>query len=83
MAPPVFDLTGVAPFGAMVFAFAVGAVAGTVIRRTVPAMAVTIGGYLGAILPLESLRYTAFFSPRMVRGSYRTTSPVQPSARSS
>jgi hypothetical protein len=80
MAPPAFDLSGVAPFGTVMFAFAIGVAAGVLIRRTVPAMAVTIGGYLGAILPLESLRYTAFFSPHTIRGAYGTTSPVQPGA---
>lgn len=78
MQPPAFDLSGVAPLGAMLFSFAAGTLAGVLIRRTMPAMAVALGGYLGAILPLGSLRYTAFFRPRTVSGSYTTTSPVQP-----
>jgi ABC-type transport system involved in multi-copper enzyme maturation permease subunit len=82
MAPPAFDLTGIAPFAAMMFAFAIGVAAGVLIGRTVPAMAVTVGGYLGAVLPLESLRYTAFLTPRTVTGAYGATSPVQPGAYS-
>jgi hypothetical protein len=58
LAPPAFDFTGIAPFATMLFAFALGTAAGAVIRRTVPAMAVTLGAYLGVILPLESWRYT-------------------------
>ena len=78
MAPPAFDLTGVAPLATMLFAFALGTLAGVLIRRTIPAIAVTLGGYLGVILPLDSLRYTAFFSPRTVSGPYGATRPVQP-----
>ena len=61
MEPPAFDLSGVAPLGAMLFSFALGTRAGVLIRRTVPAMALALGGYVGAILPLSSVRYTAFF----------------------
>jgi ABC-2 family transporter protein len=78
MEPPAFDLSGVAPLGAVLFSFALGTVAGVLIRRTVPAMAIALGGYVGVILPLSSVRYTAFFRPRTVSGSYSTTSMVQP-----
>jgi hypothetical protein len=80
MASPAFDLTGVAPLGAMLFAFALGTTAGVLIRRTVPAIAVTVGGYIGAVLPLTALRYTAFIAPRKVSGSYANTRVVQPGA---
>ncbi|MDA0172690.1 transporter [Solirubrobacter taibaiensis] len=39
--PPLFISRGIAPIGYFVFAFAVGVLAGTLIRRTVAAMAVT------------------------------------------
>jgi hypothetical protein len=42
----VFDRRDIAPVGYAVFAFALGALAGVVIRRTVPAMAATLGGYV-------------------------------------
>jgi hypothetical protein len=42
----VFDRRDIAPIGYAVFAFALGALAGVVIRRTVPAMAATLGGYV-------------------------------------
>ena len=78
MAPPAFDLTGIAPLSAILFSFAVGVAAGVLIRRTVPAMAAALGGYLGVILPVSSLRYTAFLSAHTVRGSFGAVSPVQP-----
>jgi hypothetical protein len=42
MAPPLFGARGIVPIGYVAFAFAVGVTAGAVIRRTVPAMAVTL-----------------------------------------
>ncbi len=44
----VFDRRDIAPIGYAAFAFAVGALSGTVIRRTLPAMATTIGVYVVA-----------------------------------
>jgi hypothetical protein len=43
-----FDVRDVAPIGYAVFAFTLGAVAGAVIRRTVPAMATTLAGFIVA-----------------------------------
>jgi hypothetical protein len=40
--PPVFDARGVAPVGYAAFAFALGVTAGVLLRRTLPAMAVTL-----------------------------------------
>jgi len=76
--PPAFDLTGVAPLGTMLFAFAAGTLAGVLVRRTVPAIAVSVAGYFGVVLPLDSARYTAYLSPHTVSGSYASTSPFQP-----
>ena len=42
----VFDARNLAPIGYGVFAFALGAAAGTLIRRTLPAMAATLGGFI-------------------------------------
>ncbi|MET7418947.1 ABC transporter permease subunit [Dactylosporangium sp. NPDC005555] len=44
--PNVFDFRGIVPVAYAVFAFAVGAAAGALLRRTVPAMAVTLVLYL-------------------------------------
>jgi len=40
--PPLFGATGIAPVGYAAFAFALGVTAGVLIRRTIPAMAVTL-----------------------------------------
>ena len=42
MSPPIFDARGVVPLGYAAFAFALGVTAGVVLRRTLPAMAVTL-----------------------------------------
>jgi hypothetical protein len=79
MNPGVFDLSGTVPVGCALFAFALGTAAGALIRRTVPAMAVTLGGYLALWLPLESLRYH-FITPLTVHGPFGSTPQVPPSA---
>jgi hypothetical protein len=40
--PPIFDTRGLAPIGYTAFAFTLGVAAGTVVKRVVPAMAVTL-----------------------------------------
>jgi ABC-type transport system involved in multi-copper enzyme maturation permease subunit len=42
IAPPLFGATGIVPVGYAAFAFALGVTAGVLIRRTIPAMAVTL-----------------------------------------
>jgi ABC-2 family transporter protein len=42
LAPPLFGATGIAPVGYAAFGFALGVTAGVLIRRTIPAMAVTL-----------------------------------------
>ena len=52
LAPALFDLRGVAYAGWALVAFTIGALAGMLIRRVVPAMAATLAVYLGlALLP--------------------------------
>lgn len=52
--PLVFGARGIVPIGYALFAFALGVTAGMLIRRTVPAMAVTLAGYVAvaAAMPL-------------------------------
>jgi hypothetical protein len=50
-------LTGVAPAAAALFAFALGAAAGALLRRPLPAMALTLIVFVAAHLAWESLRY--------------------------
>jgi hypothetical protein len=53
-------LTGVAPAATVLFAVALGTAAGAVIRRPLPAMAVTLIGFVTLRLVWESLRYRLF-----------------------
>jgi hypothetical protein len=42
-----FDTQGITPIGYAVFAMALGIAAGVLLRRTIPAIAVTLGGFIG------------------------------------
>jgi ABC-2 family transporter protein len=44
--PGQFDIQGIVPIGYAVFAMALGIAAGTVARRTLPAIAVALGGFI-------------------------------------
>lgn len=48
--PVYFGARGVVPIGYAAFGFALGVLLGMVIRRTVPAMAATLGGYIAALV---------------------------------
>jgi hypothetical protein len=74
MAPSIYDLSGIVPAASALFAFALGTTAGALIRSTVPAMAVTLGGYLALRLPLESLRYH-FIAPLTAHGHFGSSPP--------
>jgi hypothetical protein len=52
---PQFDTQGIVPIGYAVFAMALGIAAGTVARRTLPAIAVALGGFIGLRLVISDL----------------------------
>lgn len=56
MNPNVFDFSGVLPIGYTLFAFALGVAAGALLGRTIPAMTVTVIGYLALRFSLQTLR---------------------------
>ncbi|GAB2880216.1 ABC transporter permease [Streptomyces mayteni] len=66
-----FDVQGVAPVGYTLFALALGAFAGTLTRRVLPAMAVTLGGFVVVRLGIEILVRPHYLAP--VELSYATT----------
>jgi ABC-type transport system involved in multi-copper enzyme maturation permease subunit len=45
--PNYFDTQGITPIGYALFAMALGIAAGAVLRRTIPAIAVTLAGFIG------------------------------------
>jgi hypothetical protein len=52
----IFDFEGIVPIGYTLFALALGTAAGVVIRRTVPAMVITVTGFLVARFGVQALR---------------------------
>ncbi len=66
--PGVFDLLGVVPIAYAVFAFALGVTAGVVMRRSVPAMGVTLLGYAAVRVVVEFFLRPNFQQP--LRYSY-------------
>jgi hypothetical protein len=74
MSRAVFDLRPIAFAGWTLAAFAIGACAGILIRRTVPAMAVTIAVYAGlglglwALLDTNSKPTSQFWSLQLIEG---------------
>jgi hypothetical protein len=61
--PGVFSWHGVAPIGYTLFAFALGVAAGVLARRTVPAMAITLVGFVAARLAVENWMRPNFAVP--------------------
>jgi ABC-2 family transporter protein len=59
--PPLFGATGVAPIGYAAFAFALGVTVGVLVRRTIPAMAVTI-----AIFAALQILVPGFVRPHVI-----------------
>jgi hypothetical protein len=55
MTPNIFSSWGIAPAVYTLYALALGTAAGAFLQRTIPAMAVTTGGFLGLRLALLSL----------------------------
>jgi hypothetical protein len=53
--PSTFDVQGIVPIGYAVFATALGIAAGALLRRTLVAIAVTIGGFIGVRLLIAGL----------------------------
>ena len=65
----MFAERGVVPLGYAAFAFATGVTAGVVIRRTLPAMATTLGAFLAARLLIQNWVRPHFATPLKVSQS--------------
>ncbi len=68
--PSIFDVRGIAPVGYAAFAFALGVTAGVLLRRTIPAMAVTLVGFTAARLAVS------YYVRPYLMGSLRAITPV-------
>jgi hypothetical protein len=71
--PLLFGTYGIAPIGYAAFAFALGLAAGVLIKRTVPAMAVTLGGFA-----FVQLAWPSWIRPHLISPA-RSTSPLRAS----
>jgi len=73
--PNSFDFEGIVPVAYTVYAVALGLAVGTVLRRTIPAMAVTLIGFLGLRGVLEVVR--PHYLPPVVKTTAVGTPAVQ------
>jgi hypothetical protein len=72
--PDVFDFRGIVPIAYTLFAFALGAAAGAIFKRTVPAMAVTLVAYLPIKIGVQAVR-GHYLAPLNLTYPFGTDSP--------
>jgi hypothetical protein len=71
-----FDITGIVPVGYAVFAIALGIWAGTLLRRTLPAVAVTLAGFTALRMLTAQWLRLHYMTPVTVY--YKLTAPFTP-----
>jgi len=64
--PGIFDIRGIVPVAYILFALALGVLVGTLIRRTLPAMAVTLGGFIAVRVLVTLFARTHYLAAKMV-----------------
>ncbi|MBJ7595899.1 MAG: transporter [Candidatus Dormibacteraeota bacterium] len=79
LAPDAFDLEGVVPLGYFLAALSMGIAAGTLLRRTVPAMGVAIAGFLALRFGTIAVLRPHFMAPLSASASIGAAPP--PSSR--
>jgi hypothetical protein len=77
--PGQFDVQGIVPIGYAVFAMALGIAMGTVTRRTLPAIAVVLGGFIALRLVIENLLRPHYLAA--VTTYFKVTSTFTPSGQ--
>jgi ABC-type transport system involved in multi-copper enzyme maturation permease subunit len=80
LGPVLFDVQGIAPIGYTLFAVALGIVAGTLWRKMLPAMAVTLVGFIGVRILIETLARPNYAPARTL--TYPLASQLQPNPSS-
>ncbi len=63
LAPPLFGATGIVPIGYAAFAFALGVLIGVLVRRTLPAMAITLAVFAVILILWPGLVRPHLISP--------------------
>jgi hypothetical protein len=76
--PGTFDVQGIMPAAYSVFAMALGITAGTLIRRVLPALGVTLFGYFGVRLAFMGWIRQHYMTPVTVNYSIAAQTPYQP-----
>jgi len=71
-----FDVTGVVPVGYAIFAMALGICAGTLLRRTLPALGIALAGFVGVRLVIALWLRLHYMTPVTVY--YKLTAPFTP-----
>jgi ABC-type transport system involved in multi-copper enzyme maturation permease subunit len=71
-----FDVTGIVPVSYAIFAMALGICAGTLLRRTLPALAVTLAGFAGLRAVTALWLRQHYMTP--VTAYYKLTAPFTP-----
>lgn len=64
--PTAFDVEGLAPLGYTAYALALAIAAGALVRRTIPAMAMTVAGFAATRLAVESFARPYYRPPILV-----------------
>ena len=70
--PGIFDIRGIVPVAYVVFALALGVLVGTLVRRTIPAMAATLGGFIAVRVLLTMFLRTHYMAAKTVTAPVST-----------
>ncbi len=75
LTPGAFDIRGVVPVAYALFALALGVAAGSLIRRTLPAMAATLGAFVAVRAMVAVVARRHFLPPRTLVASFLERRP--------
>ena len=78
LTPSTFDRRDLVPVAYALFAFVLGATAGLLIRRTLPAMAVTLFGFIGLRYVVEDSLRPHYMTPLRLTTAFNPLNPVSP-----
>lgn len=70
VAPPLFGAIGIVPVGYAAFAFALGVTTGVLVRRTLPAMAITLVVFAGVQILMPTLIQPHLITPAQVTAPF-------------
>jgi hypothetical protein len=81
LSPITFDVQGIAPIGYTLFAVALGVYAGSVSRKVLPAMGITLGGYAAVRILIETLVRPHYMQPEtLALPTQNSTQQLNPAA---